>query len=58
MSGQDIYFNYTGYYEDNVIDSNMNTNFIPEEIEVDVALHRCTELSWNESSVRGEVDFS
>ena len=34
MSGQNIYFSYTGYYEDNVIDSNMNTNFTPEEIEV------------------------
>jgi hypothetical protein len=34
MSGQNVYFSYSGYYEDNVIGSNMNTNFTPEEVEV------------------------
>src|SRR5207248_952491 len=35
MMGQNIHFNCTGYYEDNVINSKMNsTYFTPEEIEV------------------------
>ena len=35
MMEQNIHFSYSGYYDENVIDSTMNnTNFTPEEIEV------------------------
>ena len=34
MDNQFVYFNYTGYYENNGVVPSMNINFIPEEIEV------------------------
>ncbi|CAI2170215.1 15313_t:CDS:2 [Funneliformis geosporum] len=34
MSGQNVYLQYQGYYDDNVISSETNINFVPKEIEL------------------------
>ena len=34
MSGQYIYFDDSGYYDDNILNPYLNNKFIPEEIEV------------------------